>query len=53
MSITQTSNQNSANNKFDALMEIKNDNVEVKITLENFGIIDSQSEADLLQSILV
>jgi len=34
-------------------MEISSDNIDVTITLNNFGIVDSQSEADLLQSILV
>jgi hypothetical protein len=34
-------------------MEIKNENFDVSITLENFGLVSEQTEAELLQSILV
>ena len=46
--------KNKDNNNFDALMEIKNANFDVSITLENFFRLNSeQTEAELLQSILV
>ena len=38
---------------FDALMEIENADFHVSITLENFGLVSEQTEAELLQSILV
>ena len=40
-------------NEFDAVMEINTSNVDVSITLENFGTVSQQTEEELLQSILV
>ena len=34
-------------------MEINNSNVNVSVTLENFGSVNSKTEEELLQSILV
>jgi Ca2+-binding RTX toxin-like protein len=40
-------------NEFDAVMEINTSNIDVSITLENFGNVSQQTEEELLQSILV
>mgnify|MGYP006960981247 CR=1 FL=1 len=40
-------------NEFDAVMEINTSNVDISITLENFGNVSQQTEDELLQSILV
>jgi hypothetical protein len=34
-------------------MEINSDGIDVTVTLQGFGIVTDQSEADLLQAILV
>ena len=45
--------KNKEENKFDAVMEINTENVNVSITLENFGSVNDDSEEALLSSILV
>ena len=49
----QLSIKNKDGNNFDALMEINSSNVNVTITLENFGSVNSKTEEEFLQSILV
>ena len=45
--------RNKDENKFDAVMEINTENVNVSVTLENFGSVSDDSEEALLSSILV
>jgi Ca2+-binding RTX toxin-like protein len=45
--------KNKDNNNFDAIIKIENANFDVSITLEHFGLVSEQTEAELLQSILV
>ena len=45
--------RNKDDNKFDAVMEIKTEDINVSITLENFGSVTDESEEALLSSILV
>ena len=49
----QLSISNKDGNNFDAVMEINSSNVNVSITLENFGSVNPQTEEEFLQSILV
>ena len=45
--------RNKDDNKFDAVMEINTEDVNVSVTLENFGSVTDDSEEALLSSILV
>ena len=46
--------RNKDENNFDAVMEINTENVNVSITLENFGSVNpDETEEEFLQSILV
>ena len=45
--------RNKDDNKFDAVMEINTQDINVSITLENFGSVTDESEEALLSSILV
>ena len=45
--------RNKDDNKFDAVMEINTEDINVSITLENFGSVTDESEEALLSSILV
>ena len=50
---TDISIRNKDDNKFDAVMEIKTEDIDVSITLENFGSVTDESEEAFLSSILV
>ena len=45
--------RNKDDNKFDAVMEINTEDINVSITLENFGSVTDESEEAFLSSILV